>query len=143
MVRSKDGEGGIKSSHIVSEVQKRPCLFDSNDCNYGDRAEKIRCWEEVCESVVPSWSSLPETEKISAEKNVDPTPEEFWKHVSSIKKGDQSPMFPLLCEFIFRKTFKKVITISASVSEVFLVEVVSSGQVEGQPDNETSDEAGL
>ncbi|GBP63182.1 Gonadal protein gdl [Eumeta japonica] len=34
------------------------------------------------------------------EKNVDPTPEEFWKHVSSIKKGDQSPMFPLLCEFI-------------------------------------------
>ncbi|CAG4984580.1 unnamed protein product [Parnassius apollo] len=33
------------------------------------------------------------------EKNVDPTPEEIWKHVSSIKKGDQSPMFCLLCEF--------------------------------------------
>ncbi|XP_045510218.1 uncharacterized protein LOC123705479 [Colias croceus] len=36
------------------------------------------------------------------EKKLDPTPspEEFWKHVSSIKKGDQSPMFPLLCEFV-------------------------------------------
>ncbi|CAG4993068.1 unnamed protein product [Colias eurytheme] len=66
MVRTKDGDGGIKSCSIVSEVQKRPCLFDTNHTNYGDRAEKLRCWEEVCESVVPGWFTLPETEKLAA-----------------------------------------------------------------------------
>lgn len=66
MVRTKDGDGGIKSFSIVSEVQKRPCLYDSNHSNYGDRAEKLRCWEEVCEIVVPAWSALPEMEKLAA-----------------------------------------------------------------------------
>ncbi|XP_045507774.1 uncharacterized protein LOC123703723 isoform X1 [Colias croceus] len=70
MVRTKDGDGGIKSCSIVSEVQKRPCLFDTNHMNYGDRAEKLRCWEEVCESVVPGWCTLPETEKLAAGKEV-------------------------------------------------------------------------
>lgn len=65
MVRTKDGDG-IKSDLIVSEVQKRPCLFDTNHPNYGDRAEKARCWEEVCESVVPGMSALSPTEKIAA-----------------------------------------------------------------------------
>ncbi|CAH0718611.1 unnamed protein product, partial [Brenthis ino] len=65
MVRNKDGDG-IKSSSIVSEVQKRPCLYDTNHINYGDRAEKIRSWEEVCESVVPGWQALGLTEKFAA-----------------------------------------------------------------------------
>ncbi|KAK9881946.1 hypothetical protein WA026_018140 [Henosepilachna vigintioctopunctata] len=34
------------------------------------------------------------------DKNVDPTPQEFWKHFLSFRKKDQSPMFPLLCEFV-------------------------------------------
>ncbi|XP_045485391.1 uncharacterized protein LOC111002998 isoform X1 [Pieris rapae] len=70
MVRTKDGDGGIKSCSIVSEVQKRPCLFDTNHSNYGDRSEKLRCWEEVCDSVVPGWSTLPEIEKLAAGKEV-------------------------------------------------------------------------
>lgn len=65
MVRTKDGDG-IKSNLIVTEVQKRPCLFDTNHPNYGDRAEKARCWEEVCGSVVPGWTALGLTEKFAA-----------------------------------------------------------------------------
>ncbi|XP_047037875.1 uncharacterized protein LOC124643073 isoform X1 [Helicoverpa zea] len=69
MVRTKDGDG-IKSSLIISEVKRRPCLFDTNDPNYGDRAEKARCWEEVCECVVPGWAALPPPEKFAAGKEV-------------------------------------------------------------------------
>ncbi|XP_049882272.1 uncharacterized protein LOC126378131 isoform X1 [Pectinophora gossypiella] len=69
MVRTKDGDG-IKSNLIVTEVQKRPCLFDTNHPNYGDRAEKARCWEEVCESVVPGWTALGLAEKFAAGKEV-------------------------------------------------------------------------
>jgi hypothetical protein len=65
MVRTKDGDG-IKSNLIVLEVQKRACLFDTNDVNYGDRAEKARCWDEVYESVVPGWSMLGQPEKLAA-----------------------------------------------------------------------------
>lgn len=65
MVRNKDGDG-IKSGLIVSEVQKRPCLYDTNHMNYGDRAEKTRSWEEVCESVVPGWQALGLAEKLTA-----------------------------------------------------------------------------
>ncbi|KAL0810638.1 hypothetical protein ABMA28_010747 [Loxostege sticticalis] len=69
MVRTKDGDG-IKSNLIVSEVQKRPCLFDTNDPFYGDKTEKLRCWEEVCECVVPGWLGLTLTEKFAAGKEV-------------------------------------------------------------------------
>lgn len=65
MVRTKDGDG-VKSSMIIAEVKKRPCLFDTNDSSYGDRGEKSRCWEEVCDSVVPGWSALTPTEKFTA-----------------------------------------------------------------------------
>lgn len=65
MVRTKDGDG-IKSNLIITEVQRRPCLFDTNHPNYGDRAEKARCWEDVCESVVPGWSALSLAERFAA-----------------------------------------------------------------------------
>lgn len=65
MVRNRDADG-IKSSLIIIEVKNRPCLFDSNDSSYGDRAEKSRCWEEVCDSVVPGWSALSPTQKFTA-----------------------------------------------------------------------------
>ncbi|CAD0206117.1 unnamed protein product [Chrysodeixis includens] len=65
MVRTKDGDG-IKSSLIITEVKKRPCLFDTNDPNYGDRAEKARCWEEVCDCVVPGWLALGHSERFAA-----------------------------------------------------------------------------
>ncbi|CAH0697702.1 unnamed protein product [Spodoptera exigua] len=69
MVRTKDGDG-IKSSLIITEVKKRPCLFDTNDPNYGDRAEKARSWEEVCSCVVPGWAALGPPEKFAAGKEV-------------------------------------------------------------------------
>uniref|UniRef100_A0A2H1VZ76 SFRICE_014304 n=1 Tax=Spodoptera frugiperda TaxID=7108 RepID=A0A2H1VZ76_SPOFR len=60
-----DGDG-IKSSLIITEVKKRPCLFDTNDPNYGDRTEKARSWEEVCNCVVPGWAALGQAEKFAA-----------------------------------------------------------------------------
>lgn len=57
------------------------------------------CPENVTE-LDREWRSLRNMTFHFTEKNVEPTPGEFWKHVSSIKKGDQSPMFPLLCEFV-------------------------------------------
>ncbi|CAG9116169.1 unnamed protein product [Plutella xylostella] len=69
MVRNKDGDG-IKSNLIISEVQKRPCLFDMNHPHYGDRAEKARCWEDVCETVVPGWSLLGLDHKFAAGREV-------------------------------------------------------------------------
>ncbi|CAH2225049.1 jg4805 [Pararge aegeria aegeria] len=65
MVRTKDNDG-IKSGLIVAEVQKRPCLYDTNHMNYGDRAEKMRSWDEVYEGVVPGWPTLGQTEKSAA-----------------------------------------------------------------------------
>ncbi|KPJ02031.1 hypothetical protein RR46_01452 [Papilio xuthus] len=65
MVRPKDNDG-IKSFLIVTEVEKRPCLFDTNHSDYGDRAEKARCWDEVCDSVVPEWRALGQAERLAA-----------------------------------------------------------------------------
>lgn len=65
MVRTKDSDG-IRSGFIVAEVQKRPCLYDTNHSSYGDRAEKMRCWEEVYQVVVPGWQTLGQTEKCAA-----------------------------------------------------------------------------
>lgn len=65
MVRTKDGDG-IKSNLIVAEVQKRPCLFDTNDVFYSDRLRKERSWDEVCECVVPGWDLMRQFQKLEA-----------------------------------------------------------------------------
>lgn len=65
MVRTKDGDT-IKSNLIVSEVQRRPCLFDTNHPHYGDRSEKARSWEEVCRTVVPNWPALGQDTRVAA-----------------------------------------------------------------------------
>lgn len=65
MVRSKVSDG-IHSDQIVSEVEKRPCLYDTNHKNYGDRTEKTMSWEEVYENVVPGWCMLGPAEKFAA-----------------------------------------------------------------------------
>lgn len=67
MVRSKDNDG-IKSDLIVLEVQKRPCLYDTNHTNYGDRAEKARSWLDLCGRVVPGWAVMGSTQKSEAGK---------------------------------------------------------------------------
>lgn len=50
------------------------------------------------------------------EKKVNPTSEKFWKNVSSVKKGDQSPMFPLLCKFV-----RKLLALPHSSTNVEIV----------------------
>lgn len=68
MGRTKEGDG-IKSHLIVAEVQKRACLFDTNHPHYGDRGEKARSWEEVCECIVPGWTGFGASEKLAAGKD--------------------------------------------------------------------------
>ncbi|GBP06408.1 hypothetical protein EVAR_4556_1 [Eumeta japonica] len=80
MVKTKDN-GGVKSNAIVAEVECRPCLYDSNHPHYGERAAKARCWEEVCERVVPHWSAMDPQERFSAgtpsHHTLPPTAETF------------------------------------------------------------------
>lgn len=79
MVRSKVSDG-IHSDQIVSEVEKRPCLYDTNHKNYGDRTEKTISWEEVYEKVVPGWCMLGPAEKFAAGEFITLP---FWGDVDS------------------------------------------------------------
>lgn len=68
MVKPKNGSSSIKSNLIISEVQKRPCLYDSNYPDYSDKTEKARAWSEVCEAVVPGWTLFGLEQKFNAGK---------------------------------------------------------------------------
>ncbi|CAI9574099.1 unnamed protein product [Staurois parvus] len=46
---------GMKSSRLIvdtdlliSEVKKRPSVYDQQEDDYSDRTKKQRCWEEIC-----------------------------------------------------------------------------------------------
>lgn len=53
----------VDSELLIYEVERRPLLYDVSTPEYNDRAKKIRCWEEVCESVVNNWCDLSNVEK--------------------------------------------------------------------------------
>ncbi|KAI8433558.1 hypothetical protein MSG28_015584 [Choristoneura fumiferana] len=65
MVKTKDADH-IQSNLIIAAVRDRPCLFDSNHPNNGDRAEKARSWDEVYASVIPGYGALEMAEKFAA-----------------------------------------------------------------------------
>lgn len=65
MVKTKDPDH-IQSNLIIAAVRDRPCLFDSNHPNNGDRAEKARSWDEVYASVIPGYGALEMAEKFAA-----------------------------------------------------------------------------
>lgn len=69
MVRSNEA-GSIKSNLLVNEVQKRPCLYDTNHPHYGDRGVKAHSWEEVCKYIVPGWNLLSLTDRLTTGKDI-------------------------------------------------------------------------
>ena len=48
---------------LISEIEKRPALYDYSLKEYSDKGLKDSLWGEVCEAVVPEWSKLDSPEK--------------------------------------------------------------------------------
>jgi len=48
---------------LISEIEKRPALYDCPMKEYSDKVLKNRLWGEVCEAVVSEWSQLDGPEK--------------------------------------------------------------------------------
>jgi len=48
---------------LISEIEKRPALYDWSMKEYSDKSFKDRLWGEVCEAVVSEWSHLDGPEK--------------------------------------------------------------------------------
>jgi hypothetical protein len=48
---------------LISEIQKRPAIYDCLLKEYSDKVLKDRLWGEVCEAVVSEWSQLDGPEK--------------------------------------------------------------------------------
>ncbi|XP_069702672.1 uncharacterized protein [Periplaneta americana] len=60
----------IDSELLISEVEKRVCLYDINSGEYHDRNLKTRAWEEVSSIVVPKWKSMEYAERSNVAKIV-------------------------------------------------------------------------
>jgi hypothetical protein len=48
---------------LISEIEKRPALYDCSRKEYSNDSFKDRLWREVCEAVVSEWSQLDGPEK--------------------------------------------------------------------------------
>jgi hypothetical protein len=48
---------------LISEIERRPALYDCTLKEYNDKGLKERLWGEVCEAVVSEWSQLDGPEK--------------------------------------------------------------------------------
>lgn len=53
----------IDSDILISEVEKRPALYNKELKEYSDRNVKEKLWAEVCAQVIPNWNDLPAREK--------------------------------------------------------------------------------
>jgi hypothetical protein len=56
------------SERLITEVEKRPALYNKMVPEYSDKNCKEKLWIEVCEAVVPNWSQLHTTERVAAGK---------------------------------------------------------------------------
>ena len=48
---------------LISEIERRPALYDCTLKEYSDKGLKERLWGEVCEAVVSEWSQMDGPEK--------------------------------------------------------------------------------
>ena len=56
------------SEKIISEVQKRPALYDKATPEYSDKHCKHKLWTEVCDAVVLNWSRMDTTATVATGK---------------------------------------------------------------------------
>ena len=56
---------------LITEVEKRPPLYDFQLKEYSDKNIKEKLWREVCEAVVSDWNTLsPEDKKEKRKKHI-------------------------------------------------------------------------
>ncbi|XP_069702671.1 uncharacterized protein [Periplaneta americana] len=79
----------IDSELLISEVEKRVCLYDINSGEYHDRNLKTRAWEEVSSIVVPKWKSMEYAER----SNVARTVQNMWLKHEYIDCPSRQPEF--------------------------------------------------
>ncbi|XP_069807579.1 uncharacterized protein [Dendropsophus ebraccatus] len=60
----------VDTDLLISEVKKRPAVYDQQEDNYSDRNKKQRCWEEICTILVPGWEESSQLEKSCKAKEI-------------------------------------------------------------------------
>ena len=58
------------SERLITEVDKRPALYNKATPEYIDKNCKEKFWVEVCEAVVTSWSRMDTTARVAKGKSV-------------------------------------------------------------------------
>lgn len=53
----------IDTDLLISEVEKRPALYNKQLKEYSDRNIKEKLWTEVCGKVIENWNDLTSKEK--------------------------------------------------------------------------------
>ncbi|XP_066443024.1 uncharacterized protein [Eleutherodactylus coqui] len=60
----------VDTDLLISEVKKRPAVYDQQEDNYSDRSKKQRCWDEICAILVPGWEESSQLEKSCKAKEI-------------------------------------------------------------------------
>lgn len=60
----------VDTDLLISEVKKRPAVYDQQEDNYSDRNKKQRCWDEICAILVPGWEDSSQLEKSCKAKEI-------------------------------------------------------------------------
>jgi len=58
------------SERLITEVEKRPALYNKATPEYCEKHCKEILWIEVCEAVVPNWSRMDTTARVATGKSV-------------------------------------------------------------------------
>jgi len=58
------------SERFITEVEKRPALYNKVTPEYSDKHCKEKLWVEVCEAVVTNWSRMDTTARVATGKSV-------------------------------------------------------------------------
>lgn len=53
----------VDTDLLISEVKKRPSVYDQQEDDYSDRTKKQKCWEEICAVLVSGWEECTQLEK--------------------------------------------------------------------------------
>jgi hypothetical protein len=56
------------NDRLITEVQKRPALYNKAIPEYSDKNCKEKLWIEDCEAVLPNWSRLDTRERVATGK---------------------------------------------------------------------------
>ncbi|XP_075032852.1 uncharacterized protein LOC142094514 [Mixophyes fleayi] len=60
----------VDTDLLISEVKKRPAVYDQQEDDYSDRNKKQRCWDEICAVLVPGWEESSQLEKSRKAKEI-------------------------------------------------------------------------